>query len=164
MSPTAEDVIAAYATKGLLIDSHMVLLYVVGSHDKTLISRFKRTQTYTPDDFDTLDAVLSLFSRIVVTPHIFAEVNSLLRQLPEAIRDACFASSFLEVIQVVDEVQVASKDAAVHEKFPRLGLTDCAICSLAGQCAILTDDLPLYGNLAQMGAPVINFTHLRNFT
>lgn len=163
MSDTAEEVISAYATKGLLIDSHIALLFVIGLHDKALIPRFKRTQTYTPEDFDILAILFPMFSRVMVTPHILAEVNSLLRQLPEQVRDACFRGAFLEFIEVLDEVYVASSAASTHEKFSRLGLTDCAICTLAGKYAILTDDFPLYGYLDRLGAPVINFTHLRNF-
>jgi hypothetical protein len=127
-----------------------------------LISRFKRTQVYTSADFDLLKTLLGYFRGILVTPHILAEVNSLMGQMPDPHLGAC-RKEFLRCIDAADESHSPSSDAAHLECFAKFGLTDSTICQLSANHAVLTDDFPLAGFLAKRGADVINFNHLRSF-
>jgi len=46
---------------GLLVDTNLLLLYLIGTTNKNRISRFKRTQTYTIEDFELLDRFMAEF-------------------------------------------------------------------------------------------------------
>ena len=74
--------IARYRERGAVVDTNLLLLFLIGSYRVDLIRRFKRTQRYFPDDFHLLRRFLSEFRQIVVTPHILTEVTNLALQLP----------------------------------------------------------------------------------
>jgi hypothetical protein len=161
MTDYLNELVAAHASGGVVPDTHMLLLLVVGSFERPLVPRFKRTATYTTDDFDLLVAFLSRFQSILVTPHVLSEVNSLLGQLSEPARTACMKLTFRAFIGRASERSVKSRAAASLDPFPRLGLTDCTIIELSMDHLVLTDDLPLAGTLEKLGRDVINFNHLR---
>ena len=153
--------IQRYHSRGVLVDTNILLLHFVGSYDRELIPRFKRTRTYTVEDYDLLSRLLSQFERIVTTPNILTEVNSLSSQLGEPAKEQYF-KEFARGIDTLDEKYVESATAAQLEQFPRLGLTDSGIVHLAkGNYLVLTDDFRLYGVLEHLGIDVLNFNHLR---
>jgi hypothetical protein len=162
VNPKVADPIA-HARTGLILDAHMIVLFVVGSFDKNLIPKFKRTKTYTTQDFDILKKLLSSIRRIIVTPHILAETNSLLGQLPENICTECRRSQFLKFLEAASEEYVPSRDASAAPTFTKFGLSDSTIFVASEKYAVLTDDFPLAGILQKLGRTVINFNHLRNF-
>jgi hypothetical protein len=159
-----EDAITAHARFGLLVDSHIIVLYVVGLFDATRISTFHRTRNYTSRDFDELVALFSFFERIIVTPHLLAEANSLLGQLPDGVREECRRSRFFDFVTVVSEEYIPSRVAAAAGVFEKLGLSDSTICAASSDYAVLTDDFALQGTLEKLGKTVINFNHIRDFS
>lgn len=153
--------VAKHQSRGILVDSNILLLYFVGQFDRQLIPRFKRTAQFVIEDFDLLRGLLSCFRLIVTTPHILSEINSLSGQLGEPARTKYFGL-FADRIGVLDEHYVASHTAAEVGEFPRLGLTDSGIIHLAGkEYLVLTDDLQLAITLERKGTDVLNFNHLR---
>jgi hypothetical protein len=65
-----DSLLARFASRGLLIDTNILLLYFVGNHDRSLISRFKRTNNFIESDYELLLALLSCVRLVVTTPHI----------------------------------------------------------------------------------------------
>jgi hypothetical protein len=61
---------------GVLIDSNLLLLLMIGAIDRDRITTFKRTQKYSSDDFELLQQLVSKFSKIVTTPQILTEVST----------------------------------------------------------------------------------------
>jgi rRNA-processing protein FCF1 len=150
-----------YRSRGVLVDTNILLLYFVGRFKRELIPSFRRTDQFTPEDFDLLLRLLKRFQRIVTTPNILSEVNSLSAQLGEPAKTPYF-QEFAQGIETLDEHYVESTAAARIEHFPKLGLTDCAILHCAkGQFLVLTDDSRLYQLMEKSGVDVINFSHLR---
>lgn len=146
---------------GVLVDTNILLLLVVGSYDRAPVPRFKRTAQYTVEDFDLAMRLTRRFARVVTTAGILTEVSNLAGQLGGAARAACFAV-FARNIQLLDERPVDSAAVARTPEFVRFGLTDAAILAVAqGGYLVLTDDLRLSGYLASRDLPVLNFTHLR---
>jgi hypothetical protein len=43
-----------YKKTGILIDANLFLLYLIGSIDSSLISKFKRTSDFSVDDFNKI--------------------------------------------------------------------------------------------------------------
>jgi rRNA-processing protein FCF1 len=155
--------VGRYRSDGVLVDTNILLLFLVGLFDRTQIIRFKRTRAYSVEDYDLLAGLLSRFDRIVTTPHILSEVNSLARQLGEPARTSLF-KFFATRIGLLTEEYVASAQAAGIAQFPRLGLTDSGIiCLVKDKYLVLTDDFELFGHLEKAGIDVVNFNHLRSW-
>lgn len=159
-----------YRSKGILVDSNLLLLYFVGSHDPTMIQRFKRTRAFTPNDFALLRRVLEKFKRIITTPNILSEVSNLAAQMGRPAKEQFFLD-FAEKIEMLDEEEkleeqyVVSRDASRTEEFAVIGLTDSVIMHLAkGRFLVLTDDFRLAGMLGHSKIDVINFNHLRGLS
>ena len=150
-----------YRPRGVLVDSNLLVLYFVGAFKRKLVPDFKRTAQFTVEDFDLLVLFLSNFQRIVTTPNILTEVNSLLGQLGEPLKGDC-REVFGRGIGLLGEHYVPSADVAQNNEFAKLGLTDTVIARLArGSFLVLTDDLRLASFLERIPVDVVNFNHLR---
>ena len=155
-----ENVIQRYRSRGVLVDTNILLLFAVGSFDRRRIPSFKRTSQFTVEDYDLLVRVLDCFEKIVTTPCILAEVSNLSGAIKDPAKTELF-QRFAQAIDVLDEQYVRSETAASHASFPRLGLTDAGIICLSREkYVVLTADLDLYISLQKEGIDAINFRHL----
>jgi rRNA-processing protein FCF1 len=156
-----EQLVAQYKNKGVLIDTNLLLLLVVGAYDPERISRFKRTDKFSADGFYILSAFFKSFDRVMTTPHILTEVSNLAGQLPDDIKTN-FYSLFAEHLALLEEHYTPSAQLSSVTQFRKLGLTDCGILELSrNQYLVLTDDFRLAGHLDSQGIDVINFNHIR---
>ena len=144
-----------------LIDTNLLVLFVVGRTDRQLISKHRRLREFSADDYDRLIGVLRPVAQLVVTPNTLTETSNLLRQHNDPER-----SRFLDVLRYVieksHEITVASVKAAGNSGFRRLGLTDAAILDIASaETPVLTVDLDLF-HAATTKDPhaAFNFRHL----
>jgi hypothetical protein len=161
MTTNITSLLSRYRQKGILIDTNILLLYFVGYVNRDRISKFKRTAQFVPEDYDLLVRIVQFFQRIVTTPNILTEVNSLMNQLGEPERSRCLMN-FSQNIAILEESYLESQSAAAAELFIKLGLTDCGIIQIAKQpCLILTDDFRLANYLQSMNIDVINFNNIR---
>ena len=150
-----------YKNKGILIDTNLLLVYFVGSYDPTRIQKFKRTQAFTVEDFYTLSAVVAFFDKVVTTPNILTEVNSLSNQLPEDIRSLYYSEIFRHIADL-EEQYITSIRISSLEHFKKFGLTDSGIIDLVrDKYLVLTDDLKLASYLQNVGIDAINFNNIR---
>lgn len=155
------ELIDKYRPKGILVDTNLLLLYFVGKFDSRRITTFKRTSQFTPEDFQLLNRLLGQFARIVTTPNVLAEVNSLSGQWGEPARSKYFLR-FADEIEALEEEYVESRVAGREQLFARFGLTDTAIALVArDRFLVLTDDLKLALLLEYRGMAVLNFNHIR---
>jgi len=155
------ELLQRYRTRGLLVDTNLLLLYFVGRYDPNRISRFKRTQSFSEDDFLLLASILAFFNKVVVTPNILTEVNSLSNQLPDNIKSSYY-SEFAQCLDVLEEHYVSSSELGRTDHFLRFGLTDAGIVKLVqGRYLVLTDDLRLASYLQHLDIDVINFNNIR---
>ncbi|MFK0734921.1 MAG: PIN domain-containing protein [Gloeotrichia echinulata GP01] len=152
-----------YKQKGVLIDTNILLLWFVGTVNRSRISQFNRTEKFLPEDYDLLVSILSYFSKIVTTPNILTEVNSLVNQIGEPERSQCY-SVFAQTMTKLDKFYIESVDAVHLENFTKYGLTDCGIVTLAkDKYLVLTDDFKLANYLQKVGIDTINFNNLRTY-
>lgn len=157
----ALELIQSHLAKGVLVDTNLLLLYFVGKFDSKLISTFKRTNQFNAEDFELLDRILKLFRRIVTTPNVLAEVNSLSGQWGEPAKTKYF-ERFASEIETLEEEYITSRAASGEPLFVRVGLTDTAIALAArNRYLVLTDDFRLAQLLEHQGAAVLNFNHIR---
>jgi predicted nucleic acid-binding protein len=148
-------------TARLLIDTNLLVLFAVGSVNRSRIESFKRTRQYTIGDFELLLRVLSQWSSLYTGAHILAEVSNL-TDLPGPERPQIRAL-LGNTILILTEAEIPSARATEDPVYGGLGLVDAAIAAVARehQCTVLTDDLDLYLMLQRDKIEVVNFTHLR---
>ena len=160
MTTAQESLLRKYFQKGILVDTNILLLLFVGELGRERIASFRRTEQFSPRDYDLLVDLLKRFKVIATTPNVLTEVNSLLNKLGEPAR-----AVFSKVLVLLEESYMPSKDIASLEwPFLKYGLTDCGIAELAqSKYLVLTDDLKLAFYLNQKGIDTINFNNLRSF-
>jgi rRNA-processing protein FCF1 len=153
--------IGGYRKRRLLVDTNILLLYIVGSLSLDRIARHKRTDTFTVEDYLLLETQLARFGGMVVTPNILTEVSNLLGYTDEKTRLALLAWLGAQVPNFAEHY-VPSHEAVEAAEFFWLGLADASILSCPTQdLTVLTDDIHLYQALLKRGVEVINFNHLR---
>ncbi|OCR00588.1 hypothetical protein BCD67_11445 [Oscillatoriales cyanobacterium USR001] len=150
-----------YKQKGILIDTNILLLWFVGTTNRNRISQFNRTEKFKPEDYDLLLGILSYFDKIVTTPNILTEVNSLANQLGEPERALCL-SAFAKAMELLNESYLESREVVKTNSFTKFGLTDCAIVNIArDKYLVVTDDLKLAHYLQNIEIDTINFNNIR---
>ncbi len=161
MNEYLESLIAKYRTRGVLVDSNLLILYFVGEFAPERIPSLCRTKSFTVDDFHLLKAIVDSFTVKVTTPNILTEITNLSDDVPARLREDFFLrlrSSF----QLLDEQYVPSATAAASASFPKFGLSDSVIVEIANQrYLVLTAEFALAGYLRSVGTDAINFNNLR---
>jgi hypothetical protein len=152
--------IAKYRSKGVLLDTNLMVLLAVGYYKRERISSFKRTDKYTVQDFSLVAGIMSKFERHVTTPHILAETDNLTRQL-HAREHLRVAAIMAHLVERLFEIYSPSAGAVRHERYGTLGLTDCVTIAVAADILVITDDLPLWNILSHLGRDAININHIR---
>lgn len=156
------DLLRGFDTRaGLLIDTNLLVLFVVGSVNPDRISDFKRTSNYSLSDYRLLRLIIERISPIYTVPHVMAEVSNLTDMNgPERLQARLVLKATMETLE---EPAMPSLVASRDENYTGLGLVDAAIAVVARErkCGVLTDDHKLYLALCRQGATVVNFTHLR---
>ena len=150
-----------YRSKGLLVDTNLLLLLTIGRCDLNLIQSFVRTQKYNIEDFGLLSRFVTSFRKQVTTPHVLTEISNLTTRLPDHIRPDYF-TSLVSHFAAYSEEAVPFSTASGMGMFVKFGLTDSAITHIArNKYLVLTDDFPLANYLQSQKQDVINFNHLR---
>ncbi len=155
-----DELIQKFRGKGILVDSNLLLLLLIGSHDLSLISRFKRTSGYTIDDYKLLADFVQMFSGVTTTPHVLTEVSNLANSLGSPVKEQWFGH-FRTTLQLFEEHPLNAQSLSAKDEFLVFGLTDAALCTLCGEVLLVTEDYRLSGYLRSKQYPVINFSDIR---
>jgi hypothetical protein len=147
----------------LLIDTNLLVLFVVGTAAKEYIAKHKKLTEFTVEDYDRLVKIIARASEVLVTPNTLTETSNLAAYINEPAR-----SKVLDVLRTViasaaQERYVPSSVAAERKEFVRLGLADAALLEIAAKdVTLLTTDFDLYNTALKKGAQALNFNHLRD--
>ena len=150
----------------VVINANLLLLLIVGSTDITYIETHKNLSQFNEHDFILLGQAISLYSDIVLLPHVMAEVLSLARQIRNPAR-ARIQAKLAELVESTGELPVPSLAGIHRAEFDTLGVTDGVmlhVCTLEQNgigFALLTADNGLAVQAEILGYEVLNFTHLR---
>ena len=144
---------------GTFIDSSLLVLLVVGFVDRKLVATHRRTQIFTPENYDRLLVEIGDFP-VFVTPNTLTEASNLL----EKSGDTRFLNRLRSLIEISKEVVIDSSTAAQNSNFTRLGLTDAALLELVSEeRPLITVDFDLYiAALSKGEKAAVNFTYLQN--
>jgi hypothetical protein len=154
-----EYIFSQYRGKRILLDSNLLLLFLIGSFERRRIEQFKRTSDFSEADFDILANLLTAFRTIVTTPHVLTEVSNLANALPENLKPL-WAEHFALQTGSLMEVFEPAAEVMRQLSFGAFGLTDAAIHGAAQDTLILTEDFRLSGFLRFQGVAVLNFRDL----
>lgn len=149
--------------KTLLLDTNLLLLYLVGGKNPKLLEGARRLNSYTEEDFDLLVEFIDVngFTQLVSTPHILTEASNLIGIERDSLK-TLGREAIKEYVQHCNEITHNACTLVDEPQFSRLGLTDIAIRLASGlPVFVLTADLPLYLHLAEEGVEVVNFNHIR---
>ena len=148
---------------GYFLDTNLFVLLVVGSESRDLISKHRRLEHYSAEDYDILFELLEDADQLFVTPNTLTETSNLVSQHGEPER-SLLMRRLQYLIHGSEEIVVASIDASTNAKFAELGLTDAALLETAtADTPLLTVDFDLYLAALESGEErAINFTHYRN--
>jgi hypothetical protein len=161
MSEPLEVLVERYRGRGIFVDTNLLLLWFVGAFDQPMISRFKRTQQFVPEDFQTIESFLAIFKTRVTSPHVLTEVSNLAKGMDYR-AEAFFSEVFSPMVRSMSEENVASASLVDKADFGRFGLADSAIMALVkGKYLLLTDDFRLSQYFASIGGAALNFNHIR---
>jgi hypothetical protein len=144
----------------ILVDTNLLLLFVVGSTSREWIRRHKRLGAFDVRDYMILARILTAAEKLVVTPNILTETSNLLGSPKNPSDHALFRTlaEIVETADILEEVYVPSAEVAKTRQFQYLGLTDAGILSLKDQNAvILTRDERLASECMNMGLSVLPF-------
>lgn len=147
--------------RGIVIDTNLLVLLVVGVTDRKLIDKHKRLKQFEQKDFDLLTSLLAGFDQIFVTPHIVTETCNLISQISDPAKSSVRKTLALLLETLKEEFQ-PSVEVSKHNSFFRLGLADCAILDLIKkETPFVTVDLDLYLAASKVNKYATNFNHLR---
>jgi hypothetical protein len=110
----------------ILLDTHLLLLLVVGLTDKSYITKHKKLQEFTVEDFDVLRAILADAPSVLLLPNTVSETSNLASKIADPAKTQIFLT-FRTLIQATSEQYIESRVASERHEFVRLGLPDAAI-------------------------------------
>ena len=76
----------------LFVDTNLLLVLVVGLLDPEQVEKFKRTRSYTREDYSLLSDFVSGYDGLLTTPNVLTEVSNLAGYLSEPLRKQAFAT------------------------------------------------------------------------
>lgn len=159
-----EAFLRACSRKGLLIDTNLLILLLIGRHNINEISSCSRTRNYTSKDYLFIETVLaSTKARIILTPHSLAEIANL--TFDKLFYGENLRQYFVHVVAALteaDERFIEKEILLAEDNLLKFGFTDMANALVARDgCAVLTEDGELYGYMAGSGYPVMNLNMIR---
>ena len=149
------------ASKGLLVDTNLLVVLVIGALNPDQVSRHKRTSNYLASDYQLLQSFVDQFKVVVTTPNILTEASNLLEGY--AYRGQQAFVILERIAQFTHEVFYDSVPtmSTYPKSYLKFGLSDAVIHRIAeDNYAVLTDDLNFCAYLQGLGLVAVNFNNL----
>lgn len=149
---------------GVLIDTNLLVLLIVGLVDPKIIETHKRLSAYTKDDFVLLVSILDTCKFIATSPHILAETSNLASNGMYGEAEAKIFLALKGILMQEKFIEIHTTASGISEKegFLTFGLSDIGLLeTLNSEYVLLTDDFRLSGYAEKMNFEVLNFNHLR---
>lgn len=145
--------------RSITLDCNVLLLLVIGSFEKNLIEKFKRTSMFSAADYDLLTDLIK-DSRIIVTPNVLTEASNLLESFKSS-ENLQRLEPLKRFISEINEQYLSSLELSCNNCFLKFGLSDSSIYELSKNDVVaITVDSELYSYLLNKDCPVINFSFL----
>ena len=157
----ARTLIEKHRAKGVLVDTNLLVLFLVGTVNRQRITNFKRTGDFTIEDYELLVRLIGWFGKLIATPHVLSQVSDL-TDLAGGELVASRALFKRLVIEQIEETYDGSRVLVADSCFDRFGLTDAAVAAVCSRgVLVLTTDLQLHLMLQERNIDALNFNHIR---
>jgi len=144
-----------------LLDTNVLLLWLVGLTDPSLLVTFKRVDTFDAEDLSLLGRLLRRYQSLITTPHVLTEVSNFVDQAPQYRRRELVAA-LRHFVEGHRELYEASSKLVGHQDFEHLGISDTGLSALSFDAVVITTDFHLWGRILSHGGNCVNFNHLRS--
>ena len=132
------------ANSEVVVDANLLVLLVVGSVRREWITRHRRLDGFSVEDYDLLVELVGGAERIWVTPNALAETSNLLGFAGKEDGNL-LAEGLQNLVNSSVEVYVSRQAAAHRPEYARLGLNDAALLELVSPTRpLLTVDIKLF--------------------
>lgn len=149
---------------GVLLDTNVLLLLLVGMIREDLVEKTTRVRAYSASDYRLLVSLLQKARGLITTPHVATETWNLGDNLLSGEYALHFRRNFVAFIVKAEERWVRTSELTASQSFLRLGVADSGLVHIKRRRpVIVTDDSGLTRQLEIDGMSVVNFTHLRTF-
>jgi predicted nucleic acid-binding protein len=150
-----------HKAKGVLVDTNLLVLLLVGAVNKQRIPTFKRTGDFSIEEYELLVRLIDWFGKLIATPHVLSQVSDL-TDLSGKELTAIRERFKVLVVQDIEESYDASRVLVDDPTFIRFGLADAAIATACSRgILVLTTDLQLQLALQALNIDALNFNHIR---
>lgn len=145
----------------LLLDTNVLVLFIVGLIRPEEIGKAKRVQEFDRDDFDLIAHWASQTREHISTAHVLAETSNFIGSGHQEItKGACEALG--AYVANLTEIPFPAKGIVSTEEYRSLGLTDAAVFLLSERnTRVISTDFHLCNRLAAKGVDAINPRHFR---
>ena len=154
-----------HSEANLIVDTSALVLFIVGIYDPDYVDccplMTENDKFYKKKDFELIEEILKRFpNKIIITPHVLAEVNMLSKKISPDRRSAYFTKLIQELEKHKEhcvELKVLLKNGVVIQ----FGFTDVSLIEAAekNKWAVLTDDFKLWQAFHEKVA-IINFSRV----
>lgn len=155
--------VSKYFNSGVLLDTNLLILLLIGTYDPEKIQTFKRTRIYTKKDFKLLVLFLDKFKTKYTISTVLAECWNLLDGNFSKNEYEKLVEKSIKVLDPFGEDFIKKENIFKVEKFKYIGFTDISLGLMAKNKSllILTDDLRAKVHLENLGAEVLNLNYIR---
>jgi hypothetical protein len=148
-------------SNGVAVDTHLLLLLVVGLTNADYISKHKRlSDDYTRRDFILLTETIDRVGKIILTPNTLTETSNWIDYIRDPARSEIRRVFNIFIASQV-EIYVPSAEATAREEYVKLGLTDNVLLEVAKNALLLSSDGALCIAAAISNCSYLNFDFLR---
>jgi len=145
----------------VLIDTNLLVLFIVGATDTSLINGHKRLTQFSTKDFYNLNEYVGQYPSIATTPHVLAETSNFLLDTKLSFREEVMAY-FKVFVHGILERHIPSNKVVQSIAFSRLGVADSGLLSDEfTNCVLLTDDGKLHTEALRLKRHATHFNELR---
>jgi hypothetical protein len=164
-TPAAELRVSRYLRKGIAVDSGLLILLIVGRYDKSYIPEYKITSSFFPGDFELLANFVNHFRKVIVSPHVVAELSNHSFKIPQR-RLSPYLDVFIRLMELFEERFLTKEVVLTHPCFKQVGVTDTGliISCLEGPYFLLTIDHTLRVLAEKHGVDAMHFNELRGYS
>jgi hypothetical protein len=156
----AAALIEKHRAKGVLVDTNLLVLFLVGRVNRQRILNFKRTGDCSIEDYDLLVRLIGWFGKLIATPHVLSQVSDLTDLTGKELTK--IRELFKMLVENIEESYDTSRLLVGDPAFKRLGLTDAAIATVCSRgVLVLTADAQLHVALQERDIDALNFNHIR---
>jgi len=151
--------------KGIIVDSNIMLLFLVGCYDVNYINMFKRTIKYTVEEYYFIRDLLTTYykDKVYTSPHILAELSNL--STIDGDRRGKYFNFFTKILNNTCEIYIEKNKILEFKELPKFGITDIGIYKIAKKynLLVLTDDFRLSSYLSDNYIDAINLRNISKY-